>query len=155
MLHGGGYYLVDTFVSKKGDAASLIQSGVPKHVVFGVGLLFLAMGLYFVIKYIYRCGIKPQDTFIKRVVLLASGILPYFVLSLIYKIVKVPDDTLDDIFAIVMVACFVVFIAWASLKYSKPEKSKMSTTSVEWHHVVYATVLGVFAIVVPHMIFAR
>lgn len=44
MLEDGGYYLLSIYVSKRGDAAHLIASGVPQPVVVAVAGLALILG---------------------------------------------------------------------------------------------------------------
>jgi small basic protein len=151
MLNGGGYYLVDTFVSKQGDATDLIRAGVPEYVVIGAGILFLAVGAGFVIRYAYRLGLTPREAFLERALLLASGVLPFFVLSLIYTSAVEPEDLMTGVLAIAIASFFVVLVAWASLKYANPDRA---ATEVEWVHALYAALLGLAAIVVPHVIFA-
>ena len=151
LLNGGGYYIVDTFISNQGDAFSLLQSGVPKYVVLGVGLLLLAMGVYVVIINVHRVGITPKDTFIQRAVLFGSGILPYFMMKTIYAIIKNPKGVPDAVAAIIIVFFIVVLVSWAAPKYLN--QGKIPET-IEWYHAIYATLLGVSAIVVPQMIFA-
>ena len=151
LLNGGGYYLVDTFISTQGDAFSLLQAGVPKYVILGVGSTLLAIGIYGTIQLVHRVGIRPQDTFMERVILLGYGILPHFFLTLIYAILYAREDILTYSSALVMAACFIVLVAWASLKSLK--RDQISAT-IEWKHTIFAAGLGLAAMTVPYLLFA-
>jgi hypothetical protein len=152
LLNGGGYYLVDTFISTQGDAFRLLQAGVPKFVVLSAGSILLAIGIYLTIRLVHRIGIMPQDTFLQRVALFGSGILPYFFLSLIYSSLYAKEDVPTDLSAIVMVFCFVVLIAWVS---SKSLKRAGLSAKIEWKHAIFAAGLGLSAIAIPYLFFAR
>ena len=151
LLNGGGYYLVDTFITKKGDATALLRAGTPKYMILGAGLIFLATGLYLAIRLVKRLGITRQDTFLKRAALLGAGILPYFALALIYAIKNEEKDLLAALCSLPMTACVVIVIAWASQKYLKQNEASVN---IEWRHAIFAVCLGVLAIVLPHLIFA-
>jgi hypothetical protein len=153
MLQGGGYYLIDTFISKEGDAASLIESGIPMTVVLGAAILIATMGVFFVIRFIYWNGIDPGDKISQRALTLVLGMVPYFVLALIYGLVYEPEDILQKVLAIGMVSMFAVFLALVSMRYPKMEERK-PLVRIEWHHVLYAMGLGIAAMVVPYLGFA-
>lgn len=152
LLNGGGYFLVDALVLKRGDAASLIASGVPMSSVAGAGLLFLAVGLYLVIRNIYRMGIEPQDAFGKRLARLAFGVLPYFIFAVIYSIIRAPENLAGSGIAILIVFAAMILASGASMKYGTPADGKV-LTGIKWRHAICAVVLGVGAIVIPHLIF--
>ncbi len=152
MLNGGGYYVIDPFISKRGDPTSLVRSGVPMYIVLGVGILLLALGAYLVVRYIHWSGIEQQDSLQERLIIFGSGILPYFVLAMLYSMVFEPDDMMQSVIVILMVLLFVVLVAFVSSKYPKLAKNRLSV-KITRGHVMYASVLGVLAIVVPHLIF--
>ena len=153
MLHGGGYYLLDTFVTKRGDAASLIRSGVPISVVLAVGFFLAVIGIFFLIKYFYWNGLSPRDTFPQRCIVFGIGIIAYFVLGLIYSIVLEPESLMQDVIANVLLILFAIFAGFVSMKIPQIEKYQLAS-KVQWHHVAYAIVLGSLAIVIPHLFFA-
>jgi hypothetical protein len=153
MLNGGAYYLIDAFVSRKGDAASLILSGVPRYLVLGAGVLFLGIGVYLVLRHIHWIGIRPRDSWARRMAILGSGVLPYFVLSLAYAIVWEPEDTLSGVVSVAMAGLFAGLISFASIRCPRFEKNRLST-GIKTRHVVYAVVLGVSTIGVPYVLFS-
>jgi hypothetical protein len=151
LLNGGGYYLVNTFNSTKGDAFSLLQAGVPKYVVLGAASILLLIGIYFTIRLVHRIGIRPQDPFVTRLALLGAGVLPYFFLSLIYSIRFAREDLPADAAALVMVSCFVVLVAWVSLKSLQRDTI---SANIEWKHTIFAAGLGLAALALPYLLFA-
>jgi len=60
MLQSGGYYFIDTFITKRGDAASLIQAGVPIYYVLGAGLALAFLGGIFFHQVFLSEWIIPQ-----------------------------------------------------------------------------------------------
>lgn len=150
LLLGGGYYLVDTFVSTTGDAYSLIQAGVSKYIVLSVAFITLALGTYYMIQITDRLGIKSQDTFIERVSLLGSGIIPFFILTLIYAVLYAKEDIPTFFAANAVALCFVLFISWVSLRTQKQDEK---IEEIEWEHTFFAALLGLTAIVAPYLIF--
>jgi len=153
MLHGGGYYLLDTFVTKRGDASNLIRSGVPIIVVLAVGFLLAVGGIFFLIKYFYWNGLSPRDTFLHRCIVFGIGVMAYFLLGLIFSVVLEPENVMQDVIAIVSLIVFAIFVGFVSIKIPQIEKFQLPS-KVQWRHVAYAIMLGVLAIVVPHLFFA-
>lgn len=152
MLQGGGYYLLDIYIFKRGDAARLIDAGVPQPAVIGAGVLALILGVYVLVRSIHRLGITPQDTFFQRCLIFGGGVVPYFTLSLIYTLVNQPWDAVQDALTIAIAAGLIALVAGLSLR-SLPSERRESVV-IEGHHVIYALVLGTAAVVTPYLVFA-
>jgi hypothetical protein len=153
ILNGGGYYLVDTFITKKGDANNLIRAGVPIHIVLGVAFILLIIGVSLVIKYFYWNGMTPHDSFLQRVMIFGIGMSFYYVLELVYSILFEPENILQEVVALVMIIILAFIVSYASIKFSQVEKYKLSS-NIEWRHTSYAVTLGILAIVIPYLYFA-
>ena len=135
---------------KKGDAFDLIRRGVPSYLVLGAGIMLLVAGLYCMLRILGRVGITQQDTLSERAAIICAGILPYFLLALLYTIINAKEDLPANLLAIVMVSFFSVFVAWMSMKLPKWNDPPVN---IEWKHVIFAVVLGISAIIIPRFIF--
>jgi hypothetical protein len=152
-LKDGGYYLVDILIGHRGDATDLVQSGIPKYIVLGVGFVWLIFGLYLATRLINLSGVRPEDSFINRLVF-GFGIFPYFQLSAIYTIIYVPEDIVLEIITMFLAVALVAVLAFASGKLPQRQKA-ISTVTVEWRHAFYAFVLGMSAMAIPFLIFGH
>jgi hypothetical protein len=92
--YNGLYLLLDLTVSLKGDPTALVESGVSRDALMGMGTFLLLVALALALHLQPALGIGPRDGFFRRLGILWGGILPYFILIALYDVLflKLPGS---------------------------------------------------------------
>lgn len=86
LINNGDYYLVDAIIRSGGDACSLIRMGVSIYIVLGLGVLYLAVGLFLAYLLIRKLGIL--NTQLKnRLLIFTIGIISYLMMILVWNFI--------------------------------------------------------------------
>lgn len=87
LADNGSYFLLDgLFGNGSGDASRLVAYGVPLLLVVGVALGLLLLALVMALHLQGAMGIDPNDSFARRLGILAGGFLPYLALEIFIHI---------------------------------------------------------------------
>jgi uncharacterized membrane protein len=152
MLNGGGYYIADLLIMSRGDATRLMQLGIPKAVLLAFAVVMLILGILYTSMFVDLAGLTAKGSFVRRLFIIAFGIIPYFVIAFIYSRWISPQEVSSGVFGIAAATLLVIVVAVISHTQSKNEKNNLAD-NIKWRHVVYADVLGVLAIVIPFLLF--
>lgn len=91
-LASNGIYLAVAAFADVGDAGNLIQLGVPRFCVVGLGGLLLLLSCLWMSLIQPRIGIAPATSFRQRLFTLHLGVTPYLIAMLVYARLFNPEE---------------------------------------------------------------
>lgn len=115
----GGYAIIDSYLTSYGDPASLIELGVPREEIAGMGILLLGILLLLTASMGETLGFQTDDGIFKRFIVLSGGIITYFSLDVFYSIFYPNSEAGAGIYAIPIAIVFVFATAVVS-KFIQP-----------------------------------
>lgn len=140
----GGYAVIDSYVTSYGDPSYLIQLGIPREEVAGVGFLLLGVLLLFTACMGETLGFQPEDGTIKRIIVLGGGIISYFTLDGLIGFIFPQDYSATGIYAIPLAAIFVFITALLSRIIQPTIKFRIAkpVADLSWGLIFLTLLLG-------------
>ncbi len=141
----GGYAVLDSYITHYGDPAYLIELGVPRGEVAGVGFLLLGLLLLLTVSMAETLGFQPEDGIMKRFVVLGGGIITYFTMDGVIGILFPRDYSETGIYAIPLAVLFVYVTAFLSKLLQPTIKLSIAKPVAElsWELILLTLLLGV------------
>lgn len=147
----GLYLLIDSLLLIGGDATNLIAHGVSKTVLIGSGALLVGSGVLLAVFAFKFVGFRPDDSLLKRTLVLEAGVLPYFVAMVVYQAVFNIEEIV--LFGSSAFAAAILVLIVAVLSHISPERRPTVNMldSVGWR-LTWMTVIGGIALVVVELL---
>lgn len=98
------------------DSIRIVASGVPYIIVFGTAILFISLGIILFSLQLPLYGISSEDTFHRKLTILAPGLTFYMLMILLYALVFNPSEMLRG----VILTLFSGFISILIAALNKP-----------------------------------
>lgn len=132
-----------------GDAALIVESGVPAGLVLSSGILFLAMGIAGVCLVLPQAGLSPSASFPVRLKVVAGGMVPFMVARLLFSPLTSPgqagENALPLLFSFLLAAA-VAALCGAVNRFAG-RMSEMDLVSVPGSAAAVSAALGLAMIV--------
>lgn len=142
----GLYTLVDSLVLGGGDATNLIELGVSKFVMIGIGTLLVGSSILLAILTLRFVSFQPNDSLSKRVLILETGVLPYLMGIVVYQAICNTEEI--GLFSGYAFAGAVLILVIAVLSHISLGHRYNVLDSIGWGRTWMTVVAGIAIIVV-------
>jgi len=154
LLINGIYLVVGVFINV-GDGRELIKLGVSSKLIFSLGLLYMiaAFSLWMIIQPLL--GIGKNVPFLKRFLILSSGIFPYLLIIFFYNLVFNSDQIVIWSSFVLVGLLSILIMAVVGVKWSRSPKgfSDLDSSEIGWRPVVVVLIMGIGIVVSEFIIF--
>lgn len=93
-----------------GDAEWIAASGIPKFVLLIIGIAFLVAGPVLIAFLLPSAGIKGNDAFKDRLIILAVGMCSLMLIRFVHSFLMTPAQTLEDLLPLMLSLILVVWV---------------------------------------------
>lgn len=138
-----------------GDAALVVDWGVPSPVILSLGILFLASGVAMVCLELPLLNLSPKDSFSRRFIVVIGGMVSFMVVRLLYTIFSSPNLAQENVVPLI----FSLLLATIVVLLYDPLHSVLNRISfgepviVGWRAVLSSAALGIGMILVQFVFF--
>lgn len=140
-MKDGLYAIVDSILLSGGDLTILIQLGIPKIWIVSIGMMLFLIGIFLAVVSLHLI-INPNDTLLKRIIILEGAFLPYTVCVVTYHyIYKIEELGLWSLYAVCKILfLLIVAILSCRLKVWRPSCASYNPS------LTYATFVAISGI---------
>lgn len=142
----GLYLLIDSLLLIGGDATHLIALGVSKIVLIGVGTFLVGSSVLLAVFAFRLVGFQPNDSLLKRTLILEAGVLPFFVATVVYQVIFNVEEILLFSGSVFAAAALVLIVAVLSRISPRRRPDINVLDSIGWG-LTWMTVIGGIALV--------
>ena len=143
--------IAEYFGGSYDDWGMVMRAGIPPIVVAIIGILFIVIGIAFLNMLMPLMNISPTDPFWKRLMINLGGIMPYFILSVLYVSLFGPAWLVETRLIALVSAIFLVLLFTVTYKLLYPFLDRLSHTDiieVKWSAARLALGLGATIVII-------
>lgn len=127
-----------------GDAALMVEWGIPATVLIGLGVLFLALGLSMICWLLPLVNLSSKDSFGRKISVLMMGMVSFMVLRLVFSSLISSTQIAENVVPLIFSGLFATMVA-ILFGPLHPILNRISRTELETiarHPAMISTALG-------------
>ncbi|MEJ2608321.1 MAG: hypothetical protein P8Z41_16870, partial [Anaerolineales bacterium] len=133
------------YLTPGGDAALIVEWGIPLVVVLGFGVFLLISGIITICWLLPLVNLSPGDSFIRKITVVAGGMVSFMLLRWMHAVIVSPDLAQENLIPLVfsLLLAFIVVLLYKPALSRLNQKAEVQSGTIEWANVVTAIVLAV------------